>query len=427
MSPDSSTADSLDDLIARARAHAPFYQRLYEGQADRPRLTDLPVVDPDSYWQAHGRDRQEILTERQRGGFVLNSSGTSGVPKFLYSTTREWDTAVGLSARSFDEAGLRDGDRVATLFATGNLYASLLFATESFKRIQAQVVQFPVGYSTAFAEAARVIETFSINVLAGFPTHLLRVIDALDLGRANAPRLDHVIYAGELFTPDQQAFLQSRFPGLRIHSAGYASVEGGPIGYADAGCSGSEHRVYGGSTIVEILDEDTGETIEETGRPGRIVFTSLVRRLMPLIRFPTGDLAQWHEPAWSSDRKFSLLGRAGQGVRLATYNVGVSEVAAWLEPLRTKFGIEHFQLEAAREDLLDRLTFRLAARTSPEEIPAEAGTEILQVFRSRRPDIQTAVEMGVMHPPRVEWVGGDQLVVNERSGKMLPVIDRRRV
>ncbi len=49
----------------------------------------------------------------------------------------------------------------------------------------------------------------------------------------------------------------------------------GSIGYADAGCGPGEHRVFDGATLLEILDEETGEPIEETGRPGRIVFTNL--------------------------------------------------------------------------------------------------------------------------------------------------------
>lgn len=425
MPKDSPAAYSPDELIVCARQRAPFYRRLYEGQPETPTLADLPVVDLDAYWLAHAHNRREVLTETQQDGFVLNSSGTSGTPKFSYCAASEWEASVGLSARSFDEAGLQDGDRVTTLFATGSLYASLLFATESLKRIRAGVVQFPVGYSAAFADAARVIETFNINVLAGFPTHLLRVIDALDAGKTDPARLEHIIYAGELFSPDQQASLRTRFPGLQIHSAGYASVEGGPIGYADAGCVGSEHRVYDGGTVVEILDEETGESIEEVGRSGRIVFTSLVRRLMPLIRFPTGDLAQWHEPTGQPNRKFSLLGRAGQGVRIATYNVGLSDVTAWLEPLREPYGIEHFQLVAAREGPLDCLTFRLVARASAQALTA-GGDQILRVFQEKRPDIQTAVEMGIIHPPRVEWIGRDQLIINERTGKMLAVVDRRK-
>ena len=248
MIPNSPAAQSLEDLLVYAREHAPFYRRLYQDQPANPSLADLPVIDPDAYWSAHGRDKQEVLTGKHEDGFVLNSSGTSGVPKFLYCTASEWNASVELSARSFDAAGLRDGDRVVTLFATGSLYASLLFATDSLKRIRAKVVQFPVGYSAAFAEAAQVITTFNVNVLAGFPTHLLRVIEALDQNGAGAVRLEHIIYAGELFTASQQELLRARFPGLGIHSAGYASVEGGPIGYADAGCAGSEHRVCGGRT-----------------------------------------------------------------------------------------------------------------------------------------------------------------------------------
>ncbi len=124
--------------------------------------------------------------------------------------------------------------------------------------------------------------------------------------------IEHIIYAGELFSQEQRDALQTRFPGLQIHSAGYASVEGGPIGYASADCTSNEHRVYDQGTVVEILDEETDIPIEETGRPGRIVFTSLPRRLMPLIRFPTGDRAQWVDPLGTPDRKFLLMGRAGQ-------------------------------------------------------------------------------------------------------------------
>ena len=325
------------------------------------------MVDPTAYWEAHAQDRRNILTETQQDGFVLNSSGTSGTPKFSYITAREWDSFTRLSAQSFEAAGLRDGDRIATLFATGSLYASQLFATDSIKRITAKVVQFPIGYSTAFADAAKVIETFAVNVLAGFPTHLLRIIDALDKEGANPVRLQHLIYAGELFTQDQQTFLQARYPGLQIHSAGYASVEGGPIGYADAGCTGSEHRVYDGGTLLEILDEETSEPIEEQGRSGRIVFTSLVRRLMPLIRFPTGDTAQWVEPANSPNRKFILSGRAGQTVRVARYNLDLSEIAALLDPLRSRLGIEQFQLMVTRKDFTGPVDFSTGrwSRRSP--------------------------------------------------------------
>ncbi len=217
--------------------------------------------------------------------------------------------------------------------------------------------------------------------------------------------------------------MQTRFPGLQIHSAGYASVEGGPIGYADAGCTTSEHRVYDRGTIVEILDEETDLPIEETGRPGRIVFTNLIRQLMPLIRFPTGDRAQWVEPVGAADRKFLLLGRAGQVARVAGYNLDLAEVAAWIEPLREPFGVEQFQLVVTRVDLLDQVTFRLVGRDTMAG--SAGGDELLRTFRQRRPDIFESVDAGVLHLPKVEWVSRENLIVSERTGKMLGLVDRR--
>ena len=130
----------------------------------------------------------------------------------------------------------------------------------------------------------------------------------------------------------------------------------------------------------------------QPGQPGRIVFTNLIRRLMPLIRFPTGDRAQWVDPVGAPDRKFLLLGRAGQVARIAGYNLDVAEVAAWIEPLREPLGVEQFQLVVSRVDLLDQLTFRLVGRDTAAR--SEGSNELLRAFRQRRPDIFESVEPG---------------------------------
>ena len=146
---------------------------------------------------------------------------------------------------------------------------------------------------------------------------------------------------------------------------------------------------------------------------------------MPLIRYPTGDLAQWTEPPGSPDRKFSLLGRAGQGVRIATYNVGLSEVAGIIEPWRERLGIEHFQLVVAKEGTLDRLTLRMVGQASLEAL-AEGRVEMLRAFHERRSDLEKAATMGVIHSFDVAWVGRGQMAISERTGKMLAVVDQRR-
>ena len=419
-----SLVSTLKEIVAQAREHAPFYRELYADVPEEFSLQDLPVVDTERFWLAHQSDRNSVLTGPLNNGMVFNSGGTTGSPKFSYVTNDEYEAIVGLLARCYEAVGVRAGERVANLFASGSLYASFTFATDGLKRLRPGVVQFPLGYSADLAPAASVIQKFDINVLAGFPTHMLRLIEYMEQEGMSGVRIDRMIYGGEMLSQDQQTFLRTRFPGIEICSAGYASVDAGFIGYADTACAPGEHRVFDGSTLVEIVDEETEQPIEETNVPGRVVFTNLIRRLMPLVRYPTGDRAQWIEEQGSADRKFRLLGRSQEGARVASYTVGVAEVATWLEPLKASVNVQQFQLLVTREDRYDRLTFRVVGEGSREQLDRAAET-LLETFARLRPEIQEDQRTGILHPPRIEWIRPGDLIVSERTGKLLRVVDRR--
>lgn len=424
MTPALAQPHSLGEIVQAARERAPFYRRLYADVPPAPALTDLPVIEQARFWEAHGRDRQEVLTGPLTGGFVFNSGGTTGAAKHSYYSDAEWYATVAMLAQSFEGAGLQDGDRVATLFASGNLYGSLLFATASLQRARPSVVQFPLGYSPHIEDAAAVIRAFDINVFAGFPTHLLRVIEHMDAEAGPKIHLDRLIYAGELFSNDQHAFLTRRFPGITVHSAGYASVDAGPIGYADAGCAPGEHRVHDGKTIVEILDDASGLPVSEPGRSGRIVFTSLTRVLMPVIRYPSGDRAEWLEPEGAPDRKFRLLGRSEEAARVGSYTVSVSDFRSLLANLPGEVKVEAFQLVVRRENMRDRLVVRVVAH-GPSEHLKEASRHILTAFAARWPEIYQDAVQGILRMPEIEWAKAGELTVNARTGKLLSVVDQR--
>ena len=124
----------LNELIALARKESSYFREAYADLSTQPALKDLPVVDPTAYWQAHAADRRNILTRPLVEGSVFSSGGSTGAPKFVYYTSEEWDSLTKMSARSFHASGLRDGDRVANLFAAGSLYGSFMHANSAFER-----------------------------------------------------------------------------------------------------------------------------------------------------------------------------------------------------------------------------------------------------------------------------------------------------
>ncbi len=296
---------------------------------------------------------------------------------------------------------------------------------ESLKASGASILQLPIGYFAPLPDAARLMRAFKVNVIAGLPTHLLSLVDHLEKNGFDDVRLERILFAGEPITTDQRRYLDGRYPGVQIRSLGYASVDGGIIGYADAGCEAGEHRVFDAGAILEILDEETDEPITEPARAGRMVFTNLTRRLMPTLRYPTGDRGQWVEPAGVADRKFLLLGRAEESARLASYNVPVAEVTALLEPFRERLSIRHFQLAVTQENLRDKLTLRLVAPDAASGAREAAGHEIVETFLRQKPVLGEMVARGVVNPVAVEWITLAELEVNARTGKTRTVVDRR--
>lgn len=412
---------TLAELIRIARSGSPFYRDLYaalpEGEA---RLERLPVVDQAHFWSANGISDNRLLTAHLRDAIVFKSGGTTGSPKFSFYTAEEWAAFVTDFGRGIAAGGLEPGDRVANLFYAGELYASFLFIHESLERSPVPVVQLPIGGATPPAAVLKLLAELQATAVAGVPTTLLALADCAErLVPSARPRLGLVLFGGESLYADQRARLERVFPGVRCRSIGYASVDAGLLGYASRDCGPGEHRVFSEATILEILDETDGEPIEDPGRPGRLVVTSLTRALMPVLRYPVGDRGEWVDAPGPGDRKFRILGRSEEGARVGPVTIYYEDVRRLLDTFGPGVAGSRFQLVVDRESSLDTLTVRVAARD-----PAP-GDSLAEAFHRERPMYLELARAGKIGALRVDWIAPEALATNARTGKLVHVLDRR--
>lgn len=195
--------------------------------------------------------------------------------------------------------------------------------------------------------------------------------------------------------------------------------------------SGSDARVHRAFTpyaLVEILDDSTDEPITEPGRPGRVVVTSLFRRLMPIIRYPAGDRAEW---TGTGPGHFRILGRAEEGVRVGPVSLYTQDAQDAVAAADTEGHVVGMQLVVRRWEGRDGLVLRLATAPGDDadgriaggrEALAEAVVTQLETVRPLYPD---SVRAGFVHPLSVEWARHRDLAVNPRSGKLVRVLDER--
>ncbi|MFJ9607710.1 phenylacetate--CoA ligase family protein [Kitasatospora sp. NPDC101176] len=412
----------LAELIRFARRNSPFYADLYAGLPDRTTaLTDLPVVPQAEYWQANTPRHNRLLTGPLEEAVVFKSGGTTGSPKFSFYSREEWREFTTSFGAGLVDAGLRPGHRVADLFYAGDLYASYTFILDSLHRSPVSNVRLPIGGAAPLESTAQTLEQFEVEVVAGTPTTLCALADHLLASGRALPRVELLLFGGEGLYQDQLPLLRAVFPNARVSSIGYAAVDAGLLGRPVPGPDTRVHRVFAPETVVEILDDHTGEPITAAGVPGRVVVTDLRRRLMPVLRYPVGDRAEWTDAAAG---RFRILGRAQEGVRVGPVSLYTQDVLDLVRSADPAERVNGVQLVVRRWEARDGLLLRLAHDGNPDGL-AELADAVTSGLHAARPLYPEAVAAGHVHPLSVQWVRRAELAVNARTGKLIRVLDER--
>ncbi|MBS9443895.1 phenylacetate--CoA ligase family protein [Photorhabdus heterorhabditis] len=412
----------LHDLVEYARDHAPFFRDLYR---DLPRsgwtLTDLPLIDPANYWQqSQPLENWPVLTGPINGGHVFKTGGSTSEGRLSVFSCDEWRAFVRAFGQGLAQQ-LQPGDRVANLFFAGDLYTSLLFIHGALSYSPVPVVEYPFTCSVDDQALADAVVSLGINVLAGVPVQLLRFASTLQQLDQSMPNIERLLYGGESLFTEQLTLLSTVFPNARIGSIGCASVDAGLIGAAAPDCCHGEHRVFDTETIVEIIDESSGQPITVPGQNGLLVVTNLQRCLMPVIRYPTGDMACWCEAPGKPHCKFVLQGRAGSAhrVRVSTLSLFPDQIAHLLQQ---QAGILAWQLLLSRQDGIDKIKLLLARDQS--STLSTSTVSIHQALLAAQPAIAKLCCQGGLYVEVVDCAL-ENMLTHPRSGKLMRVVDHR--
>lgn len=384
------------------KTNSPYYKNLWqEAELD---INTLPAVSQDEFWDANSWGDNSLLTASPSDGVVFKSGGTTGRPKFSIFTKNEWEEFTKIFGESMATV-IKDGDRVGNLFYAGELYASFLFIEKSLEYCPAKAVTFPIAGATNLDEMISLIRAYGINVLAGVPTTFLSLAQRL-VERNETLRLDRILYGGETLFDDQKPLLNKAFENPEIQSVGYASVDAGHLGGSAPDLGSRIHRVLAG-TIMQIVD-DSGELITEAGIPGRLLMTNLTRKLMPIIRYPVGDMAKWHRFGES----FEILGRADEGARIGPVTVNRDDIVNVISKLSDQVS---FQLVINRFEGKDQLVIQYQGKLD--------NSVALATLLKERKMLAESIEKGLIALP--EFTSVEQLERNPRTGKLKFVIDKR--
>src|SRR5687768_17055594 len=324
------------------------------------------------------------------------SSGTTGRPTVVGYTERDIDTWATVMARSIRAAGGRPGDKLHNAYGYG-LFTGGLGAHYGAEKLGCTVIPVSGGMTP---RQVQLITDFQPRIIMVTPSYMLTVIDEFEKQGLD-PRtssLEIGIFGAEPWTEQMRLEMEERAGVHAVDIYGLSEVMGPGVAQECVESKDGLH-VWEDHFYPEIIDPLTGEVLTE-GEEGELVFTSLTKQAMPVIRYRTRDLTRLLPgTARPGMRRMErITGRTDDMIILRGVNLFPTQVEEIV--LRTEGLSPHFRLVLNTAGRMDALTVEVEARPDcPPERRAPAGAEVARLVKET---VGTSVDVSVVDPETLE-------------------------
>jgi phenylacetate-CoA ligase len=339
------------------------------------------------------------------------SSGTTGKPTVVGYSRKDIETWAGIIARSMRAAGCRPGMLAQNSYGYG-LFTGGLGFHHGAERFGLTVVPVSGGMTE---RQVRLIGDFKPDVIFVTPSYLLAILDefrALGINPRDSS-LKIAMCGAEPWTNAMREEIEDAFDLHAIDNYGLSEVIGPGVSCecieSKDGCTIWEDHFY-----PEVIDPATGEVLPD-GMVGELVFTSLTKEAMPVIRYRTRDLSRLLPPTARSFRRMDkVIGRSDDMIIVRGVNVFPSQIEELI--LADARLAPHFVIELRRTDRLDDVTIVVEARPGTGDDVFGACEHDLSVRIKGSVGVTTAVR--TVKPGSIERSMGKAKRVLDLRGKV---------
>ncbi|HEX7062704.1 MAG TPA: phenylacetate--CoA ligase PaaK [Woeseiaceae bacterium] len=358
--------------LRHAYLNSPFYRRHFAAHDVHP--DDLKTLDDLARFpfteKAHLRDTYPFgmfAVPRERVARVHASSGTTGKPTIVGYTQKDIDTWAEAVARSIHAAGGRPGDRVHVAYGYG-LFTGGLGAHYGAERLGCTVIPMSGGQT---AKQALLIRDLDPDIVMVTPSYVLNIADELERQGVDPAKLALRcgIFGAEPWSESLRAEIEERLAIDAVDIYGLSEVIGPGVAQ-EAVETKDGPIVWEDWFYPEVIDPETGRVLPD-GEEGELVFTSLTKEALPLIRYRTRDLTRLLPGTSRPMRRMQrITGRSDDMLIIRGVNVFPTQFESLI--LEVSELAPHYQLEVSRRGHLDALAVLVELRAARAEAECAA-------------------------------------------------------
>ncbi len=348
--------------LAHAYDNVPHYRQSFDQSGIKPgdlrELTDLGQFPFTTKGDLRDNYPYGLFAVPQRDiRRVHASSGTTGQPTVVGYTARDLDTWSDVVARSIYAAGGRPGMTVHIAYGYG-LFTGGLGAHYGAERLGCTVLPVSGGQTE---RQVRLINDLRPDIIMVTPSYMLALLDEFERQGLD-PRTSSLrigIFGAEPWTEDMRTEVQERAGLDAVDIYGLSEVIGPGVANECVETKDGLH-VWEDHFYPEIIDPATGAVLPD-GEYGELVFTTLSKEAMPLVRYRTRDLTRLLPGTARAMRRIERIsGRSDDMLILRGVNVFPTQIEEQL--LRVEGLSPHYQLVLTRPGRLDEMTVRAESR-----------------------------------------------------------------
>lgn len=400
--------------LSHAYNNVPFYKKQFDAAGVHPNdFTSLADLAKFPF-----TTKQDLRDNYPFGMFAVPrdeicrihaSSGTTGQPTVVGYTKNDIETWSHVVARSMRASGTRSDDIVHIAYGYG-LFTGGLGAHYGAEKLGCTVIPVSGGMTP---RQVKLIEDFKASTIMVTPSYMLSILDeyrAQGLDPRNSP-LKVGIFGAEPWTNAMRQEVEEAFDMHAVDIYGLSEVMGPGVANECVETKDGLH-IWEDHFYPEVIDPITGEVVED-GQQGELVFTSLTKEALPIIRYRTRDLTRLLPGTARTMRRMEkITGRSDDMIILRGVNVFPTQIE---EQIMATPGIApHFQIELSRSGRMDSMTIHseaLADNSNPDAFAA-ASEHLARRIKSN---------IGVSAKVNMQAAGS----VPRSEGKAVRIIDNR--